>query len=153
MKIKNLLPLLGILGVFAYPCRAAVTTDSVTVDFGKIYQLLSTASITLGYSGEPALAGAAKSSSYTYAAGTAIFKTDNTDPGVVETIVPNAETASGVISGTNCTIEVSNVTFNPAGVELTAAAQTQNVTVGAKLSFSGFCREGTYNGTLSLPYS
>lgn len=148
LVLKILLFLLtGLL--FNTPVFATNSSCSTDMNVGTYVQAAQTAGVTLSYSSNiSGMNGLSSDSASKPAAGVMSF----TQTGLIDTVTFSAPADITLSGPGGCTIQAKNFTFENNSV--TVAGSTKNVGLGMTLNISGgFCKPGTYSGTVVVPYS
>ena len=82
-----------------------------------------------------------------------MYKRQDVNCGVTHELqMPNG--ISGRQSGENCEFSLNNLQFNPSSFWLAPLGvlgnRSQDINVGAELTIDGYCKAGTYTGTMTV---
>ena len=131
-----------------YADSASVTQ---TADFGTVIQTAERTVARLGTDGVVTWDGGSGSGS----ARQGIIRYDVNCGVTHELQMPNG--ISGGQSGENCEFSLNNLQFNPSSFWLAPLGvlgnRSQDINVGAELTIDGYCKAGTYTGTMTVSAS
>lgn len=131
-----------------YADSASVTQ---TADFGTVIQTAERTVARLGTDGVVTWDGGSGSGS----ARQGIIRYDVNCGVTHELQMPNG--ISGRQSGENCEFSLNNLQFNPSSFWLAPLGvlgnRSQDINVGAELTIDGYCKAGTYTGTMTVSAS
>ena len=159
---KKLLFLSGLLLVSA-PCYAVdfdVATETTQLNFGKAVQWASTSTVGVSSNGSPLWLRCMKGSGSVAdepAAGTITFSVADLPEGYSSLVIVPTVTSSTrypLINGTDCTLDVTNLSFSTNSITLTGDAKSGSFNVGGSLQIAGYCSSAySYTGNISIPYN
>ena len=136
--------------------RAATASVAQTFNFGSFVQTSPNASLTIDYNANVTSISGLSTSSIPLA-GSILYVSEATFANADVLNVLQASDTS--LTATDCSILISNIT--PSSTTATMGREgnwlgyptSHQVYFGASVTISGFCKEGTYTGTISVPYT
>lgn len=138
-------------------CWTASSVVTQNFNFGNFVQTSANSSFTLDYNGNYNSIIGLSAPSSTPTSGIVHYESESHTWGQFDQL--NIQDASDAqISLSGCTISISSITRSSDGAWLGRVEQdtfptTLDVNFGASVSISGFCKEGSYSGILTVPYT